>query len=93
MTTLVNPLDETLRPRGRPAPRLATLAGARVALLDISKPGGDVFLDRLAELLETRAGASVVRLRKPTFAKRAPAAVLAEVRQAGCTALIEALAD
>jgi hypothetical protein len=41
---LVNPLNEAASERQTAAPRLATLAGKTVALLDISKPGGDVFL-------------------------------------------------
>ena len=92
--TLVNPLDETLRPRGRPAPRLRALDGARLALLDISKPGGNIFLDRLEALLRVRiTTGDVVRLQKPTFARPAPEAVLSQIREAGCTAVIEALAD
>jgi hypothetical protein len=78
----------TTRPR---APRLATLAGRRVALLDISKPRGEVFLDRVAERL-VAAGAEVVRFRKPTFTKPAPI----DLRQAiatQCHVVIEALAD
>ncbi len=51
MTVLLDPTAEH-RPASRPAaPRLASLSGATVALLDISKPRGDVFLDRIEELL------------------------------------------
>src|SRR5581483_3595640 len=56
------------RPR---APRLGTLAGRTIALLDIAKPRGDVFLDRLAARLEA-GGASIRRYTKPTFTKPAP---------------------
>ncbi len=89
--TLVNPMNE-LRPEaaGR-APRLDRLEGRRVALLDISKPGGSVFLDRIEYLLKERYGASVMRAMKPTFAKPAPADVIEAVRHAD--AVIEALAD
>ena len=93
-TTLVNPLDERLPPRASAAPRLESLAGARIALLDISKPGGATFLSRLETILLSRYGvADVLRLRKPTFAKPAPEAVLADVRKAQPVAVIEALAD
>ncbi len=47
------------------------LAGLTVGLLDISKPRGDVFLDRLESLLSQR-GVSVKRYMKPTVAKPAP---------------------
>jgi hypothetical protein len=64
---------------------------ARVALLDIRKPRGDVFLDELEVLLRER-GADVVRTAKPTFTKPAPADVRREIAR-DCEAVIEALAD
>lgn len=92
--TLVNPLDERLPPRAAPAPRLGSLAGARIALLDISKPGGAIFLDRLAALFKERYGVTdVLRFRKPTFGRLAPQEVLADIREAQPQAVIEALAD
>ena len=92
--TLVNPLDERPLPKGSPAPRLAALEGARVALLDISKGGGAVFLDRIDALLRERCGVSeVLRFSKPTFAKPAPEPVLEDIRKAQPQAVIEALAD
>jgi hypothetical protein len=72
-------------------PRLATLAGAKVGLLDISKPRGDVFLDRLAQRLAGQ-GATVLRFRKPTFTKPAPVDLRQEIATR-CDAVIEALAD
>ena len=72
-------------------PRLATLAGATVGLLDISKARGDVFLDRLAERLAGQ-GAKVLRFQKPTFTKPAPVDLRQEIATR-CDAVIEALAD
>jgi hypothetical protein len=93
-TTLVNPLDETPRVFSKPAPRLTSLTGKTIGLLDISKPGGSVFLDRLEQLLKQRYGvAQVVRAMKPTFTKPAPDAVIAKFLDAKCDAVIEALAD
>ncbi len=90
--TLVNPLNETLAQPATPAPRLAALHGKTIALLDISKPGGNVFLDRIEHLLKERHGvAGVLREMKPTFAKPAPQGVLEKIRSAD--AVIEALAD
>lgn len=89
--TLLDPTGER-RPAVRPrAPRLPALAGRIVALLDISKPRGDVFLDRFAELLAAR-GATVRRYTKPTFTKPAPADLRRLIAQ-DCAAVIEALAD
>lgn len=91
-TTVVSPLHDTAVTPRTPAPRLATLAGARLALLDISKPGGSVFLDRLQHLLVERFGvASIVRATKATYAKPARPDVLDALR--GVDAVIAALAD
>ena len=87
---LVDPRNEGFGPAPTPAPRLHTLAGKTIALLDISKPGGNHFLDRLEMLLQQRS-VKTRRVMKPTFAKPAPADLLAELR--GVDALIEALAD
>lgn len=93
-TVLVNPLDERIHQHAKPAPRLDTLKGKSLALLDISKPGGSVFFDRLETLLTERYGvASILRVAKPTFAKPAPGDVLAKIRDAQVHAAIEALAD
>lgn len=91
MTTLLDPTGEAT-PTTRPlSPRLATLEGVAVGLLDISKARGDVFLDRLAELLSER-GVVVRRYMKPTFAKPAPADLRQRIAEE-CGAVIEALAD
>jgi hypothetical protein len=62
-----------------------------IALLDIRKPRGDVFLDELASLL-TERGHEVHRTAKPTFTKPAPADLRREIAER-CDAVIEALAD
>ena len=88
---LLDPTSEralAIRPR---VPRLASLAGRRLGLLDISKPRGDVFLDRVEELLRSR-GAEVERFTKPTFTKPAPVDLRHEIATR-CHAVIEALAD
>ncbi len=65
--------------------------GLTVGLLDISKPRGDVFLDRLEALLRDR-GLQVERFRKPTYAKPAPPDLRREIAQR-CQVVVEALAD
>jgi hypothetical protein len=90
---LINPMREESGLRAPAAPRLETLEGKTIGLLDISKPGGSIFLDRLEWLLKERYGvARVLRVTKPTFAKPAPADVLNELRQSA-QGVIEALAD
>jgi hypothetical protein len=89
--TLLDPTAER-SPVGRPlAAPLASLEGAVVGLLDIRKARGDVFLDRVATLLEAR-GSTVRRYAKPTFTKPAPADLRHELAVA-CNGVIEALAD
>lgn len=89
--TVLDPTGE-LRPAGRPrATRLPTLDGVVVGLLDISKPRGDVFLDRVDEVLTSR-GIAVRRYRKPTFSKPAPEDLRRQIAE-HCQGVIEALAD
>jgi hypothetical protein len=71
--------------------RKPSLEGLTVGLLDISKPRGDVFLDRLEQLLADR-GMRVQRFRKPTFAKVAPVDLKHQITTT-CDVVIEALAD
>lgn len=73
------------------APRLRPGEPARIALLDIRKPRGDVFLDALEQEL-TRRGHTIERTMKPTFTKPAPPDLRREVAER-CDAVIEALAD
>jgi hypothetical protein len=91
MRTVLDPTGE-LRPTARELlPRPASLRGRRVGLLDISKPRGNVVLDRLEELL-TADGAVVSRYRKPTFTRTAPVDLRHEIAEQ-CEVVIEALAD
>ncbi len=91
MPTLLDPTSEL-----QPAPREAlsrpqSLSDKRVALLDISKPRGDVFLDHL----EARLGELGIvsrRYIKPTFTRVAPVDLKHQI-VSECDAVIEALAD
>jgi hypothetical protein len=89
--TLLDPTGErTVAERARLA-RPSSLEGLTVGLLDISKPRGDVFLDRLEERL-TGIGANVKRYAKPTFTKPAPVDLRHRI-SVECQVVIEALAD
>jgi len=89
--SLLDPTSEREPSTRERAPRPASLDGKTVGLLDISKPRGDAFLDRLAELLEAH-GLRVERFAKPTFTKPAPPDLRHEIA-AKCDVVIEALAD
>ncbi len=71
MTTLLDPTAEREVAARTRVPRPASLDGLTVAVLDISKPRGDVFLDRLAERLGEN-GIAVKRYKKPTVTRPAP---------------------
>ncbi len=89
--TILDPTRESA-PEGRPlAPPLEPGRPARIALLDIRKPRGDVFLDELERILSSR-GHAVERTMKPTFTKPAPSDLRREIAER-CDAVIEALAD
>jgi len=88
---LLDPTSELKATTRENAPRLVRLDGVRVGLLDISKARGNVFLDRLEELLAAR-GVQVERFRKPTFTKPAPVDLRHEI-STKCDVVIEALAD
>jgi len=91
MTTILDPTSErTLAARERLA-RPASLDGLTVGLLDISKPRGDIFLDRIEERL-VGIGAEVKRYKKPTFTKPAPVDLRHQIATE-CQVVIEALAD
>ena len=92
MTRVVlDPTSELAPAQRERLPRLDSLEGKRVGLLDISKPRGDVFLNRLEARLRDR-GAEVSRYRKPTFTKPAPPDLRQEIA-VHCDAVVEALAD
>ncbi len=82
--------ERNLETRERLA-RLDTLDGKTIGLLDISKPRGDLLLDRVEEKLRAR-GADVLRYKKPTFTKPAPVDLRQQIATE-CDAVVEALAD
>jgi hypothetical protein len=90
-TTVLDPTAE-LEPASRPLlARPERLDGLTIGLLDISKPRGNVFLDRVEERLHEQ-GWNVVRYAKPTFTKPAPIDLRHEIT-IHCDVVIEALAD
>lgn len=92
MTTILDPTDERVPVARAPAPRTGRITG-RVALLDISKPRGNVLIDRIeAQLAERLPEVTFNRYAKPTFTKPAPDELRREIK-AENDFVIEALAD
>jgi hypothetical protein len=91
VSVLLDPTAErstTVRPR---LPRPSALEGLTVGILDISKPRGDVFLDRLHEQLAER-GIAVKRYMKPTMTRPAPLPLRQQIGTE-VDVIIEGLAD
>ena len=87
----VSPFDERRRATGPLAPRPDSLAGRRVALLDINKRRGAEFLDRVEFLLQAR-GAQTFRVVKHIFSKPAEPELVRRIANRGDLA-VEGLAD
>ncbi len=88
---LLDPTSERAAAARALLPRPATLIGLSVAVLDISKARGNVFLDQIALRLAER-GIRVNRYRKPTFTRPAPTALRQQIA-AENQLVIEGLAD
>jgi hypothetical protein len=91
VTVLLDPTSEQTPTARERLPRPDRLRGLTVGLLDISKPRGDVFLDRLDTLL-TERGITVKRYMKPTVAKPAPLLLRQQI-VGEVSLVIEGLAD
>lgn len=91
MTRLMDPTAEASPVERTPLPKPQSLAGLTVGLLDISKPRGNIFIDRLEDLLIQR-GVKTRRYAKPTFTRIAPLALKQQIAQE-CDLVLEALAD
>ncbi len=92
MTTILDPTDERVPVRRSLTKRPEAVSGT-VALLDISKPRGDVLLDQLeVRLRERLPEVDVLRYSKPTFTKPAPEALKQELAKEA-DFVVEGLAD
>ena len=92
MSTILDPTDERVPVARQPTPRPATITGS-LALLDISKPRGNILLDQFETRLKERLpDVAINRYAKPTFTKPAPDDLRQEIR-ARNDFVIEGLAD
>jgi hypothetical protein len=89
---ILDPTDERVPIKRELTPRPEHITGT-VGLLDISKPRGNVLLDRLEQLFAERLpNVEVRRYAKPTFTKPAPEDLRRKIAEE-CGFVIEALAD
>ena len=90
---LVNPVTQPVIAPFNGAPRLASLAGTRIGLIDDSKRNADVLLEELAELLRTRYEITDVKWhRKPSASRPADPAAIKELAEE-CDSVIIAIGD
>jgi hypothetical protein len=96
MSAIMDPTGQSQRQRGsafRLAPRPATLAGARLGLLENGKQNARLFLEELGAALRERYGAEPVELRrKPIFSQPVPPELAAELG-ARCDLVITGVGD
>jgi len=90
-TLLLDPTAELVAAERTLLPRLTSLSGMTIGLLDISKPRGKEFLDEIEKAL-VNLGAKVKRYTKPTFTRVAPTELNQRI-STECDAVIEGLAD
>ena len=77
---LVNPVTQPVIAPFDGAPRLASLAGTRLGIIDDSKRNADVLLEELAEVLRTRYEITEVHwLRKRSASKAADPTALKDL--------------
>ena len=90
---LINPTTEAVIAPFNGAPRLPTLAGTRLGIIDDSKKNADVLLEELAEVLRTRYEITEVKWhRKPSASRPADPAAIRELTES-CDSVIVAVGD
>jgi len=92
MTVILDPTNERAPVQRQLSARHGSVSGI-VGLLDIRKPRGDVYLNRIDEQLQaTLPGIEVRRFTKPTFTKPCPDDLRLQIKDE-CDFVVEALAD
>ena len=93
VVTVLHPAAEDVAEPQRLAPRLSSLQGMTVGLIDNHKRHADVYLEALGRLLQAGYGvARVVTYRKISQSLPTPDAVLDQLASE-CDAIIHAVAD
>ena len=90
---LVNPVTQPVVAPFDGAPRLASLAGTRLGIIDDSKRNADVLLEELVDLLRTRYEITDVKWhRKPSASRPADPSAIRELAEQ-CDSVIIAIGD
>ena len=90
---LVNPTTQAVVAPFDGAPRLPSLAGTRLGIIDDSKRNADVLLEELVDLLRTRYEISDVKWhRKPSASRPADPKAIQELAR-DCDSVVIAIGD
>jgi hypothetical protein len=90
---ILNPIGYGGKAQKALAPRLSSLHGKTIALLDIGFPNSKIFLDRVETLLKERYGvATVVRHAKPSPTRMAKPEVRKDILSR-CHGVVEAVSS
>jgi len=90
---LVDPTTQAIVAPFDGAPRLPTLAGTRLGIIDDSKRNADVLLEELAEVLRNRYEIADIKWhRKPSASRAADPAAIRELADT-CDAVVIAIGD
>ena len=93
VVTVLHPAAEDVAEPQRLAPRLSSLQGTTVGLIDNHKRNANIYLEELGRLLQDNYGvARVVTYRKVSQSMPTPDAVLDQLARE-CDAVIHAVAD
>ena len=86
---LVNPTTQAIVAPFDGAPRLASMAGTRLGIIDDSKRNADVLLEELVEVLRTRYEISDVKWhRKPSASKPADPEAIRELVESSAPVIV-----
>jgi hypothetical protein len=89
---VLNPTAESETRPNQLAPRLSSLQGRKLGVLDNRKANADRLFDLVETIVRERYAAEVVvRCQKPDFSRPAPKAMLQELRE--CDAVITGVGD
>ncbi len=90
---LVSPVTRAIVAPFDGAPRLPSLAGTRLGIIDDNKKNADVLLEELVDILRTRYEISEVKWhQKPSASRPADPAVIRELAET-CDSVIVAVGD
>ena len=90
---LVNPTTQAIVAPFDGAPRLPTMAGTRLGIIDDSKRNADALLEELVDLLQSRYEISSVKWhRKPSASRPADPAAIQALAQ-DCDSVVIAVGD